>query len=806
MKIEFCLLDLDYEKIDGNIPIILYGRTPDGKRAVIVDPTYEPYFYILPKNLERGRKDIENLLKKKNVKVKRIEETRKILWGEEQDFLKVYCFLPQDTGKVRDVIKILEEKRGGPGSVLEEYEYTMGFYRSYMVDKGISSLDWLSVEGEPFEGDFDAKVIIKARTIKRIDRDPAQFRVLAFDTEVVEEKRGERQLVMISLYGEKIKKIVTYKRGRFQNHVEVVKDEKELLSRFVESVRGYDPDILTGFNSDLYDFDVIRERATKLKLKLDHLSIDGSGVTLSKRARFSAARLKGRVHIDLFTFINNVLATTLQTEVLSLDSVSAEILRDEKIEMEYAEMVEAWKEEKELEKLAEYCLKDSELTFRLSKVLLPQIFELTKIVGQSLFDASRMMYSQFVEWYYTKRAKEMDRIIPNQPKFEEIQQRQKETYTGGYVKEPEPGLHENIAVIDFASLYPSITSTYNISIETLNCPCCKEDGNKVPELPFWFCKKKEGFESKVVRDLLAERLKLKKDLKKIAPKTLQHNLLNERQLALKTTANASYGYYGFGSSKWYSKECAESVTAFGRYWIKRIMEEARQKGFQTIYGDTDSAFLGLGKKKKEELIDFLEQLNNRLPGIMHIDLEDFYLRGIFIPREIGGGTAKKRYALIDKSGNLKIRGLEKVRRDWSGIARNTQEEVLRLILGKKDIEGAVRLVKERIAILKNLKIELKDLVVYEQLNKPLEEYKVISPHVFAARKLISQGIPVGYGSVIGFVIEKGQKSISEKAQPVEFAELKKIDTDYYINNQILPVSLRILKVLGVDEQRLLGGI
>ena len=805
MKAEICLLDLDYEEIDGNISIVLYGRNPDKRRVVVVDPAYEPYFYILPRNRDEAKRDIEDLFKKKNIRVKRIEDTKKVLFGKEKEFIKVYCFMPQDTAKVRDVVKNLEERRGGSGSILDEYEYQMGFYRSYLADLRISCLDWLRVEGEPLKLDFDAEVVVRARTIKKIDRDSIPFNVLAFDTEVVEEKRGERQLAMISLYGEGMKKVITYKKGKFPHHVEVVKDEKELLSRFVESVRKYDPDILTGFNSDLYDFDVIRERANRLKVKLDNLSVDRSGVTLSKRARVSVARLKGRAHIDLFNFINNILASILQTEVLSLDAVSAEILGDEKIGMEYAEIVEAWKEEKNLEKLAEYCLKDSELTFRLSKVLLPHIFELTRIIGQSLFDTSRMMYSQLVEWYYTRRAKEAGRIIPNQPKFEEIQKRQRETYTGGYVREPEAGLHENVAVIDFAALYPSISSTYNISIETLDCSCCKEDGNKVPGLPFWFCKRGEGFESKVVRDLLAEREKLKKELKKIAPDTLQYHLVNTRQMAFKTIANASYGYYGFAASKWYSKECAESITAYGRDWIQRIIEEAQRKGFQTIYGDTDSAFLGLGKKSRKELLNFLEELNRELPGIMHIELEDFYQRGIFIPKEVGGGVAKKRYALIDGKGNLKIRGLERVRRDWSNLAKSTQEEILRFILGKKDVEAAVGLVKERIRMLKNLKVELKDLVVYEQLSKPIGEYKLVSPHISAARKLIDKGIAVNAGSVVGFVIEKGAGSISEKAQPIEFSQLKKIDTDYYINHQILPASLRILKVLGVDEERLLGG-
>ncbi|HVP80710.1 MAG TPA: DNA-directed DNA polymerase [Thermodesulfobacteriota bacterium] len=804
MKTEICLLDVDYQEIDGDVSIILYGRSADKKRVVVVDPNYEPYFYVLPKNLAKAKKEVEAALKKENMEVKRIEEADRILLGEEKEFIKIYCFMPQETTKVRDAIKVLEEKRGGSGSILEEYEYQMGFYRSYLADLSISSLQWLAVEGEPFKTEFDADLVVKARTIKKTDKESIPFKVLALDTEVVEEKRGERQLVMISLYGEEIQKVLTYKKGKFPIDVEVVKDEKELLSRFVESVKRYDPDIITGYNSDLYDFDVIRERATKLRVKLDDLSVDSSGVTLSKRARVSAARLKGRVHVDLFHFINNILASILQTEVLSLDAVSAEILGDEKIEMEYAEIVEAWTEEKNLGKLAQYCLKDSELTFRLSEVLLPQIFQLTKIVGQSLFDTSRMMYGQLVEWTYTRKAKEMGRIVPNQPKFEEIQKRQHETYTGGYVKEPEAGLHENIAVIDFASLYPSISSTYNISVETLNCSCCKKDGYRVPELPFWFCKRREGFESRVVRDLLAERETLKKELKKLALHSLAYNLINTRQMALKTVANASYGYYGFPASKWYSKECAESITAFGRHWIKRIMEEAERKGFQTLYGDTDSAFLGLGKKGKKELLNLLETLNKELPGIMHIELEGFYHRGIFIPREVGGGVAKKRYALIDKKGSLKIRGLEKVRRDWSNLAKEMQEGILKLILGKKDVEAAVKLVKEGIKGLKNLKVELRDLAVYEQLTKPIGEYKLISPHISAAKKLTAKGIPVNEGSVVGFVIEKGSGSISEKAQPIEFTELKRIDIDYYIHHQILPASLRILKVLGVDEKELLN--
>jgi DNA polymerase I/DNA polymerase-2 len=804
MQVKFCLIDIDYRDVNDKTVILLFGKTIDEKSIVVIDESYEPYFYVLPSDLEKAKKEIVELLEKNNFKIKKIEVEKKNFFGKEKKFLKIYCFKSRDTYKARDIIKRLEAERGGSGSVINEYEYAIGFYRHYLIDRDYSTLDWIIVDGEPVDMDFDADLVLKAKKIEKLDiENLPTFKVLAFDIEVVEED-GKQKVVMISLYAKNFKKVLTYKHDEaYPNWVEVVADEKELLQKFVEEVKAYDPDIIIGFNSDLYDFDVLAKRAEELKVSLT-LSRDRSPVRFSRRARVSTARLKGRVHIDIFNFINNILSPILQTEVLTLDAVSVELLGDEKIEMEYEEILEAWKKSKDLAKFAEYCLKDSELAYRLAELLLSQIFELTKLVGQSLFDVSRMTYSQLVEWYYSKKAKETNRIIPNQPKFEEIQRRRRVTYVGGYVKEPEAGLHENIAVIDFASLYPTIIASFNISIETLNCECCKGDGYKVPDLPYWFCKKKRGFESEIIKDLLFKRWELKKKLKKLPKDSHEYVILNAREKSLKTVTNASYGYYAFPASKWYSKECGESTAAWGRYWIKKIEAEAEKNGFKVIYIDTDSCFIKLGNKTKNNVLKFLEETNKKLPGIMRIDLEDFYVRGIFIPRGIAPGTAKKRYALLDERGYLKIRGLEKVRRDWSRIAKETQEEVLRLVLGKKDIKGAIAYVRQIIQKLRNLQVSLRELVIYEQITKPLNEYKQISPHVIAARKLITSGIPVVPGSVIGFVITKGSGSISQRAEPVEFVKLEDIDIEYYITNQILPAALRILKVLGVDEKQLLA--
>ena len=236
---------------------------------------------------------------------------------------------------------------------------------------------------------------------------------------------------------------------------------------------------------------------------------------------------------------------------------------------------------------------DAIITYKLSLVLLPQIFALSKVSNTLPFDTCRYSYSQLVESYFMKKAFEDNRIIPNQPKHEEIEERRRlPPYKGALVIEPIEGIHENIAVVDFRSLYPTIIITHNISPETFNCmheECKKE--NSVPELNYHFCKKIMGFIPKYLKFLIDERKKIKEKMKKIDKNSKEYENLNHLQNALKIIANATYGYYGYVGAKWYKRECGASTTAFGRYYIKKVIEMAKNEGFKIIYGDTDSLFL-----------------------------------------------------------------------------------------------------------------------------------------------------------------------------------------------------------------------
>jgi DNA polymerase elongation subunit (family B) len=99
----------------------------------------------------------------------------------------------------------------------------------------------------------------------------------------------------------------------------------------------------------------------------------------------------------------------------------------------------------------------------------------------------------------------------------------------------------------------------------------------------------------------------------------------------------------------------------------------------------------------------LKKINQKFPGILELELQGFYERGIFIPRGTYG-TAKKRYALLDEKGNLLIRGLETVRRDWCNLAKEVQRKVLEFVLKEKNVEGAKEYARKVINDLRKISV------------------------------------------------------------------------------------------------------
>jgi DNA polymerase I len=798
-KIIFFPMDVRY-RIDNNKPVIhMFGRTADKKQVCVLDDSFEPYFYIVPK---KGKSVDEKLMKIKVeskgdiAEVTRIEKVKRHYLGRDVEAIKVYTVLPRHVPLVREVVKNWE--------MLELVtEYDIEYRKRYLIDKGITPLMAVEATGE-FVAARHRVPTFKATAVEAKGEDSLEEpRVLAFDIEtyVSDGKNIEPEknpIIMLSFYGERFRKVITWKRFKTKlDYVEFVESEADLIERFKSVINDFKPDILTGYNSDNFDLPYIKTRADKYKIKLD-IGLDYSEVLVTK-ARRTACNIMGINHLDIFRFIRKIIGPTMDTFALNLNAVANELIGEKKIEVDFEKLKEAWDNKTGLlERFAEYNLHDSLMVYKLVQKMMPNIVELVKIVGLTIPDLARMGFSQLVEGFILKQAPAFKQLAPELPHHEELRKRRMQTFKGAFVFEPKPGLYEDISVFDFRSLYPTIISSHNIDPGTLNCDCCEgkrpapTEGKKL-----WFCTKKKGFLPTLIEDLITRRMRIKEIMKeKTTP------LLEARSESLKLLANSFYGYLGFSMARWYSLDSANATTAYGRFYIKKVIDEAGKRGFRVIYSDTDSVFLGLGGKDKKEAFKFQEKINMELPGLMELEYEGFYPSGIFVLAKVGKYGAKKKYALLSQEGRLKIRGFETVRRNWSRIAKDTQERVLNIVLKEKNPEKAVKYVKGIISLLRKNSVELKDVIIRTQLQKEIKAYDSVGPHVAIAERMKNKGINVGPGSAIEFVITKEGKKIRDKAKMPSEVTQKDYDPEYYVNNQVVPAVEKIFEVLGYSKEDL----
>jgi len=694
------------------------------------------------------------------------------------------------------------------GKIIGKKEADIPITKKFSLDNNVYPLRWYEMDVE-FKGKIrDVNVYKLKKVIREVER-PYELKAIALDIEILAGGRkvpdpAKDPIDLIGIYDGN-NYYILYWGAEGEGGIKV-KNEYELLKKLDELIKEIDPDVIVGYNSHNFDLNYIYERAKQLNFKFS-FGWDGSGIVMSKKKEEDKRfKIYGIQHIDLFVFISNILAGQLRSEVLSLDNVAKEILGIGKEEITLEEVRNAL-EIKEYSKIISYNKRDLEITYKLYKYFEQLLMELSKITGQTLHETSLSTYGTLVESYLIKRSREFNEIIPNRPKQEEIRERSRKSYAGALVLEPEPGLYKNIAVFDFRSLYPSVIIAYNVSPDTLRCEHeeCKKEQIEVEtsegRYPVWFCKKKEGFIPTILKQIFEERAVLKKKMKSLDKNSVDYKILDARQYALKILLNSTYGYLGFPISRWYCLDCAAAITAYGRTYIKKVVDFLNERGYRVIYGDTDSVFVLL---KSKEDINILNDINNMLPKPLELELENFYLSGIFVERRGESRGAKKKYALLAEDGSIKLRGFEAVRRDWSEIAKVVQENVLRLAL-MGDRESIIRYLRQVIDDIKNKRLPLSMFIIREQLRKKLEEYEVDAPHVVAAKKYKQRGYKVTEGFIVEYIVCKGSGKISDRVKIPEECTDKEYDPEYYIEKQVLQPIEGILKVLGIGRENIIGG-
>ncbi|MDD5192154.1 MAG: DNA-directed DNA polymerase, partial [Candidatus Nanoarchaeia archaeon] len=570
MQIQFIPIDYDYFDWQEKNYAKIIGRDDKGKRICIID-SFEPYFWAVlkPKTCDLKIKQIREKIEKIEVndklrksRVIRTELHDKKFLGQDVNAIKIFITNYKDAHSIADEIGMKEvNKRRG---------YDLGYITQYIIEKKLKPLNWYKIEGEVLtDNDFgniinslDVDLCLKVNKITETEKQEFKPKILAYDIEADEFEIGKGEIVMISLVGENFRKVLTWKHCSDQNFVECFKDEADMLEAFVKYVKQYSPDILVGYFSDGFDLPYLRARAEKKSMKLN-LGIDNSQPSFS-RGRLLTGKIKGIVHIDLLRFIQNAYSQYLQSETLSLNEVSNELLGEKKHEWEHKHSAKVKKHE--WEDYFDYNLQDSALTYKLTEKLFPDLMEITKIVGEPLFNVSRSTMAGDFEDLVIHNLERFNEIPEKRPMRDEIGKRmQREKYEGAFVFQPVPGLYENISFFDFTSMYASVIVSYNLSLSTLTKDKKNVYQGELGNKKVYFLKK-PGFFPILLGEIIEKRKQYKEEYKKNP-----NPITKVRSNAYKLIANAAYGYQGFFGARYYCLEAAASTAYFARQNIKQVI-------------------------------------------------------------------------------------------------------------------------------------------------------------------------------------------------------------------------------------------
>jgi DNA polymerase I len=620
---------------------------------------------------------------------------------------------------------------------------------------------------------------------------------------------------------------------------EIYYTEKDLLEEAFKIIASY-PIVIT-YNGDDFDLPYLYARSQDPRIDPDRTQIIPKDKVpiIIKRETFikrgiqaEPVQLKYGIHIDLFrTFQNRsvqIYAFSNKYSEHTLNAISEALLDDTKLEFD-GDISEL-----PIETLAMYCLKDADLTYRLTSfndsLLMKLIVVIARIGRLSIDDIARFGVNQWIRGmlYYEHRLNGF--LIPRR---DELQEKgtasttaiiKEKKYRGGLVVEPKLGIHFGVVVVDFASLYPSIIKVHNLSYETVNCvhQSCREDPKqKVPGTTHWICKVNRGLTSLLIGSLRDLRVNYYKHLSKnksITPEERQ--LYNVVSQAIKVILNASYGVMGAEIFPLYCLPVADATAAIGRVTTTSTIERCKEIGIEVIYGDTDSLFLKNPSSNKVEEISLWAR--TRLGVDLEIDKQYRYV--VF-------SELKKNYLGVLTDGTVDVKGLTGKKSHTPPFIRNAFYEILSILSkvdSEKDFESArekiKNIIQENAKGLELKKIPLNDLSFNVMVNKSPEKYgkkmsnnqttknialhgkekevetfKGLPQHIKAAKLLTDNGRLIKAGDIISYVKTK----TGDGVKPVELAVAEDIDIEKYLATMEATFD-QLLSSLNFNFKTLLG--
>jgi len=590
-----------------------------------------------------------------------------------------------------------------------------------------------------------------------------------------------------------------------------VNNEKQLLTELIKQVATIDADIFIGWNVINFDFRLLQKRMDLHQLKFA-IGRDGSVPrwrTNSNNSDQQFIEIAGRVVLD---GIDLLKTATYSFPSFSLDNVARTLLglnkKVEDVDNRVAEITDNFLHNKPA--LAAYNLEDCRLVWLIfEKTQLLEFAQLRAQLTGLAIDRIGGSVAAFTNLYLPKLHRS-GYVAPNMGDGES-----ELISPGGFVMDSIPGLYDNVLVLDFKSLYPSIIRTFKIDpmglIEGMQQVADKDDSTTLHAIKGFdgaYFSRDKHFLPDIITSLWLERDKAK----------LQKNAALSQ--AIKIIMNSFYGVLGSTGCRFFDPRLSGAITKRSHEILKTTKTWIETKGYQVIYGDTDSIFVHVGHEKSsaqcialgKELQDLINKKWQQyivdefnLSCELEIEFETHFTK--FLMPAIRGqemvkgqkniGT-KKRYAGI-VNGKLMFKGLETVRSDWTELSKDFQQELYRLIFSEQPIEDYIN------NIIEELRDGLYDnkLIYQKKIRRKLADYVNTPPHIKAAlianSKLIKKGKKPEYEhrKTIRYVMTL------EGVQPLEFNE-NTLDYDFYIEKQLKPIANDILPFIAKDFESIAG--
>ena len=576
-----------------------------------------------------------------------------------------------------------------------------------------------------------------------------------------------------------------------------------LLEALNDWLARHDPDAIIGWNLVQFDLRVLREHARQYQIPL---RLGRGGAELEWREHnqqqhyFAAAA--GRLIID---GIEALRSATWNFPSFSLESVARTLLGEGKaIDNPYDRMDaidRMFAEDKPA--LARYNLRDCELVTRIFEKteLLSFLLERATVTGLPA-DRSGGSVAAFTHLYMPLMHRQ-GYVAPN------LGEKAPEASPGGFVMDSRPGLYESVLVLDYKSLYPSIIRTFLIDpiglVEGLAHP---DDADSVPGFRGARFSRTKYCLPAIVARVWQGREAAKRDKNKPLSQ------------ALKIIMNAFYGVLGSSGCRFFDPRLASSITMRGHEIMRQTRALIEARGYEVIYGDTDSTFVWLRRARSEadaaqigrSLVAYVNDWwrdhlwqTYSLESALELQFETHFRR--FLMPTIRGADlgSKKRYAgqvmRADGTAEMVFKGLETVRTDWSPLAQQFQQTLYAKIFNREPYRDYVRDTVRR-----TLAGELDEQLIYrKRLRRQLDEYqRNVPPHVRAARIAdeynVLHGRPRQYqrGGWISYVMTAaGPEPLETRASPIDY--------EHYVTRQLQPIADAILPFLDDDFETLLTG-